>query len=142
MRLTPLLPAVAAAIALGTTSPADAASPPSAAQVVPGKVIVRYKGDVPRHARAVVQENTGTSFGMRLPGGSRTLDIEDGQSVEQTVAELNGHEGRFDDVIADATVAHGLEPKHPAPLPRRARAYLEKREPRQAIADAIPTRWP
>jgi serine protease len=63
----------------------------SAAEVVPGKVIVRYKVDASRHARATVQERTGTRFAARLPGGSRTLEIADGDTVAKTVAELNGH---------------------------------------------------
>ena len=85
MRLSPLLPVLAAAAALG--APAMA----SAAEVVPGKVIVRYKSDATRHDRAIVQRHTGTRFGTRLPGGSRTLAIADGESVTKTVAELNSH---------------------------------------------------
>jgi serine protease len=85
MRITPLLPALLAASALGAPSMA------SAAEVVPGKVIVRYKVDASRHARATVQERTGTRFAARLPGGSRTLKIADGDTVAKTVAELNGH---------------------------------------------------
>src|SRR2546423_6706057 len=84
MRLTPLLPVLAAA-ALGTPTVA------SAADVVPGKVIVRYKGDATRAERAHVQRRTGTHFGSLLPGGSRTLKIADGASVASTVKELNGH---------------------------------------------------
>jgi serine protease len=87
MRITPLLPALVAAAALGVPSVA------SAAQVVPGKVIVRYKGDASRHERARVQEHTGTRFGTVLPGGSRTLRIDDGESVAETVKQLNGHDG-------------------------------------------------
>jgi serine protease len=64
----------------------------SAAEVVPGKVIVRYKGDASRDARESVQANTGTRFSTRLPGGSRTLKIADGGTVAQTVAELNRHD--------------------------------------------------
>src|SRR4051812_6482220 len=86
MRLTPLLPAVAAAIALGAPTTAGAA------QVVPGKVIVRYKVDASRHERVRVQQRTGTRFAAELPGGSRTLKIADGDSVAQTVKELNGHD--------------------------------------------------
>jgi len=86
MRISPFLPALAVAAALG--APAVA----SATAVVPGKVIVRYKGDASRTERATVQERTGTRFGTRLPGGSRTLAIKDGDSVAETVAELNGHE--------------------------------------------------
>src|SRR3954469_395542 len=86
MRLSPLLPAVAAAAMLA--APACA----SAAEVVPGKVIVRYKSDATRSERAAVQRRTGTRFGMRLPGGSRTLRIHDGESVTKTIAELNRHD--------------------------------------------------
>jgi serine protease len=86
MRITPLFPALVAAAALGLPALA------SAAPVVPGKVIVRYKGDASRHERAAVQERTGTRFSMRLPGGSRTLKIADGETVGETVQELNRHD--------------------------------------------------
>src|SRR6476620_11273645 len=85
MRLAPLLPALAAAITLGAPAVANAAD------VVPGKVIVRYKRDATRAERAHVQARTGTRFGTVLPGGSRTLRIADGQSVATTVSELNTH---------------------------------------------------
>src|SRR2546423_14524384 len=84
MRLTPLLLVLAAA-ALG--APAAA----SATDVVPGKVIVRYKSDATRAERAHVQRRTGTRFGTVLPGGSRTLKIADGASVATTVRELSAH---------------------------------------------------
>jgi serine protease len=64
----------------------------SAADVVPGKVIVRYKSDATRSERAAVQRRTGTRFGTRLPGGSRTLEIHDGDSVAKTIADLKHHE--------------------------------------------------
>jgi serine protease len=85
MRLTPLLLALMATAALG--APAAA----SAAAVVPGRVIVRYHSDASRTERAVVQERTGTRFATRLPGGSHTLAIRDGDTVAKTVAELNRH---------------------------------------------------
>ncbi len=85
MRISHLFPAVLAAAALGAPATADAA------QVVPGKVIVRYHSDASRAERAAVQKRTGTRFATVLPGGSRTLAIEDGDSVGQTVAELNTH---------------------------------------------------
>jgi serine protease len=85
MRITLLLPVLAATAALGAPTVASAAS------VVPGKVIVRYKSDATRHERAIVQRRTGTRFGSTLPGGSRTLAIADGDSVAKTVAELNSH---------------------------------------------------
>jgi serine protease len=86
MRLTPLFPALAAALVLGAPALANAAD------VVPGKVIVRYKADATRSERAAVQRLTGTRFGTQLPGGSRTLTIHDGESVSKTVAELNRHD--------------------------------------------------
>jgi serine protease len=85
MRLAPLLPAFAAALVLGAPAVANAAD------VVPGKVIVRYKGDATRAERAHVQARTGTRFGTVLPGGSRTLRIADGESVAKTVSDLNRH---------------------------------------------------
>src|SRR5436305_13893059 len=86
MRLALLLPGLAAASRLG--APAVA----TAADVVAGKVIVRYKRDATRAERARVQSLTGTRFGAALPGGSRTLRIADGQSVAKTVEQLNAHE--------------------------------------------------
>src|SRR3954466_4208157 len=91
MRLAPLLPALAAAFSLGAPSAANAAD------AVPGKVIVRYKGDASRAERAHVQARTGTRFGAVLPGGSRTLRIADGESVAKTVREL-----KRDDKVAYA----------------------------------------
>src|SRR3954452_6324284 len=87
MRLAPLLPALAAAFILGAPSAANAAD------VVPGKVIVRYERDATRAERAHVQARTGTRFGSVLPAGSRTLRIADGESVATTVKELNGYSG-------------------------------------------------
>jgi serine protease len=81
MRITPLLSTLAVASALG----APAAS---AAAIVPGKVLVRYRADVTRPERAMAQKTTGTRFATVLPGGTRTLAIEDGDSVMKTIAEL------------------------------------------------------
>ena len=86
MRLAPLLPVLAAASVLGAPSVANAA------EVVPGKVIVRYKRDATRAERARVQSLTGTRFGTALPGGSRTLRIADHQSVATTLAQLRAHD--------------------------------------------------
>jgi serine protease len=86
MRLIPFPLAFAAAAVLAFPAAAGAA------EMVPGKVIVRYKGDATRSERAAVQRHTGTRFGTRLPGGSRTLEIHDGDSVRETIADLNRHE--------------------------------------------------
>src|SRR3954451_15183482 len=83
MRLAPLLSALAAAFILGAPSAANAAD------VIPGKVIVRYERDATRAERAHVQARTGTRFGTVLPGGASTLRIADGQSVATTVKDLN-----------------------------------------------------
>ena len=86
MRLIPLFLVVTAAATLG------AAGTASAADVVPGKVIVRYHSDADRGDRAQVQRRTGTRFGSVLPGGSRTLRIEDGESLKTTLDELRRHD--------------------------------------------------
>jgi serine protease len=86
MRLAPLLSALAAASVVGAPSVANAAD------VAPGKVIVRFKRDATRHERARVQSLTGTRFGTVLPGGSRTLRIADHQSVATTLRELRAHD--------------------------------------------------
>jgi serine protease len=78
-------------LALGAAAVLAAPASASAADVVPGKVIVRYKGDATRSERAAVQRHTGSRFGMRLPGGARTLKIDDGETVPETIAELNRH---------------------------------------------------
>jgi serine protease len=85
MRLNPLLPTIAVAAALGAPAAAGAAD------FVPGKVIVRYRSDASRAERETVQRRTGTRFGTRIPGGARTLRIRDGESVGETVEELNRH---------------------------------------------------
>ena len=56
MRLTPLL------LALGATALLGAPEVAHAADVVPGKVIVRYKAGATRAERAAVQRRTGTRF--------------------------------------------------------------------------------
>ena len=88
----PLVPALAAIAALALAAPAAAAPDYSSRHVV-----VRYDGDATRADRASVQGRTGTSFGEDLPGGARTLEIRDGDSVEETLDEL-----RKDDDVAYA----------------------------------------
>jgi serine protease len=50
--------------------------------------VVRYEAGTSRDAREDVQQDTGTGFAEDLPGGARTLDIEDGETVPDTLAEL------------------------------------------------------
>jgi serine protease len=85
MRMTPLLPALAAAAALGAPTAA------SAAAVVPGKVIVGYRPAATQAQRRSVQKATGTRFDGVLPGRWRALRIRPGQTVAKTVAALRRH---------------------------------------------------
>lgn len=80
-----LLSATAAALVLAA-APAGA----SAGSYLPGEVIVRYD-DASRRERAAVQEKTGTRFEEAVGGGSRTLAIEDGESVPETLDELRSN---------------------------------------------------
>ena len=84
-----LVPALATAAALAAAAPAPAAAAPDFA---PRHVVVRYDGDATRADRAVIQRTTGTEFDQDLPGGARTLAIEDGESVRETLDELRRHD--------------------------------------------------
>jgi serine protease len=103
MRL--LLPAAALCLALCAPA-ADAAT------YAGGRVVVRYDADASRAERAEVQRDTGTGFDDVLPGGARILSIEDGESVAETVAELEGEPG-----VAHATPDFQLsKAQSPAPF--------------------------
>ncbi|MFL5868230.1 MAG: S8 family serine peptidase [Thermoleophilaceae bacterium] len=61
----------------------------AASDYVPGRVIVKYRqGTTPNEQRAV-QEFSGVQAERSLPGGSKQVQVDDGQSVRQTAAELN-----------------------------------------------------
>jgi serine protease len=74
-----------AALALTLLAAVPAAS---AAEYVPGEVIVKYKDGTGGPAQEQWERSYGTEEQAALPGGSTKLEIEDGQSVSQTVAEL------------------------------------------------------
>jgi serine protease len=93
MRLRLLLTAAGAAV-LAATLPAVAAQ----AAIVPGKIIVRYDDDAARGERIDALHATGTTTDALLPGGARELAIEDGDSVGETLDELN----------ADPSVAYAV----------------------------------
>jgi serine protease len=82
MRLRCFLTAAAAVLLL--TGPVAAAR----AAVVPGKVVVRYKADAGHADRIDVLQRSGTSTESVLPGGARELEIEDGETVADTLGEL------------------------------------------------------
>ena len=85
-----LAPVLAAIAALALAAPAVAAP-----EFAPRHVVVRYDGDATRADRATAQQTTGTRFEADLPGGARTLEIADGETVEETLDELR----RRDDVV-------------------------------------------
>jgi len=63
----------------------------SAADYVPGRVIVKYRDHAPKVVRAVVQRRTHTSFDARLASGARALRIRGDRSVPDTIAALKQH---------------------------------------------------
>jgi serine protease len=63
----------------------------SAADYVPGKVIVKYRDGSPRLVRAIVQKRTKTAFESRLPAGARSLRIEGDRTVPEAIASLRKH---------------------------------------------------
>src|SRR4051812_6243990 len=101
MRFRCLLTAVAATCAVtGPAAGADAA-------VAPDRVIVRYHSDATHSERVQVQRSSGVSTGALLPGGTRELEIADGDTVHATLAQLRSH-----DAVAYAVpdyVAHAAE---------------------------------
>ena len=79
---------------------------------VPNEVIVRYEEGTSGGVAAQVTEAAGTEPIEALPGGSEQLEIEDGDSVRETIAELR----------ADPNVAYAV-PNW------RARAAAEPNDP-------------
>ena len=79
-RLLPLIAALGLLIALPAGS--------RAADYVPDEVIVRYEQGTGGGVAAEVAEDAGTEAIAGLPGGSEQLQIEDGDSVRETISEL------------------------------------------------------
>jgi serine protease len=102
------LPLLLIAVALLLALPAGA----RAADYVPDEVIVRYEEGTGGGVAAQVAAETGTQPLQALPGGSEQLQIDDGDSVRETIAELN----------ADPNVAYAV-PNW------RARAAAEPNDP-------------
>lgn len=78
------LPLLLAALALLLLAPAAA----RAADYVPDEVIVRYEDGTSTGVAQSVADEAGTEAFQALPGGSEQLEIEDGDSVRETIAEL------------------------------------------------------
>jgi serine protease len=77
-----------AAVLVASPGPAAAESAGQGEPYVPAQVIVRYKPGVLPSAQSRVEVATGTHAVAALAGGSKRLEIEDGQSVGETVSEL------------------------------------------------------
>jgi serine protease len=60
----------------------------AAQDYVPGEVIVRYEDDTTSTAEAEAEHVAGTDTEQALQSGAEKLDIEDGDSVRETIAEL------------------------------------------------------
>jgi serine protease len=76
---------VPAALALATLAVPGGSA---AAEYVPGQVIVKYKDGTSRTVESAVEQQTGTDAEQGIPGGSTQLQIENGASVERTIADL------------------------------------------------------
>jgi serine protease len=82
-RLLPLIAALSVLMLL----PAGA----RASDYVRDEVIVRYEHGTGGGVAAEVAQEAGTEAVAELPGGSEQLQIEDGESVRQTISELRKH---------------------------------------------------
>ncbi len=80
--------AAVVAAAVGLWAPAAA---PAAYR--PGEVVVRYAAGVDRAERAAIQRATGTGGPQAFAPRTRTLEIRDGESVAETVRELERRPG-------------------------------------------------
>jgi serine protease len=101
-RLLPLPIALLAVLVL--------AGPVAAAEYVPGEVIVGYKDGTTASVESALERTTGTEAEETLPGGSEQLDIRDGDSVPETLAEL-----RRDPNVAYAVPNHVAHAAQTAP---------------------------
>ncbi len=82
MNRIPLLSAALAAAMLLSATAAGAAT------YVPGEVIVKYRDGTSGSVQQSIEQSTGTETELEAPGGTAKLEIEDGDSVRQTVDEL------------------------------------------------------
>jgi serine protease len=80
IRLLPLIAALVVALAIPAGAQAEG--------YVPDEVIVRYEDDTSGGVAAQVSEEAGAEAVQTLPGGSEQLQIDDGESVRETIAEL------------------------------------------------------
>jgi serine protease len=95
--LSPLLLAgLVAGVLVHAPAAAAASTPPNVhagSAYVPNEVIVRYKANATRAVRAAAQRATGAGAPHVFAPYTRVLKIRDGESVEQTIAELERQPG-------------------------------------------------
>ena len=82
--MTRLIVLLAAAAAVFAAAPVGA----SAAEHVPGELVVRYEDETSRAERRAVQRRAGIGHERTLPGGARTVKVRDGQTVAQALAAV------------------------------------------------------
>src|SRR5215207_3999432 len=68
--------------------PVAAPSGAAAADYVPGSLIVKYRQGTAPRVQSQVERIAGVETERALPGGSAEAQIEDGDSVRRTLAEL------------------------------------------------------
>jgi serine protease len=85
----------------------------AAADYVPGRLIVKYREGTPRTDQSVVQRTVGVQAERTLPGGSKQMQVQDGESVGQTAAELRAKPDvayAVPDYIAHASALYPNDP--------------------------------
>ena len=82
-----LLSAIASVLVVGV-APAAAHDLRAPGTYVPGQVIVRYDAGTEQAKQSRVESETGTQAVGTLPGGTTQLEVEDGESVGETISEL------------------------------------------------------
>ena len=83
-----LLSAIVGVLVVGV-APAAAQRPAASGTYVPGEVIVRYEAGTQPAEQSSVESGTGTQAVGTLPGGTTQLEVEDGESVGETISELS-----------------------------------------------------
>jgi serine protease len=113
---------VAGVLVLAPGARADAVAPNvhTGSVYVPGEVIVRYKASANRRVRASAQRATGVWKPQVFAPRTRVLKIRDGESVAQTIAELERRPGVLSatpNVIAHVSAFVPNDPGQPGSPP-------------------------
>jgi serine protease len=117
-RLLPLLAGLVAGVlvlAPGAHAARPAPNVHTGTVYVPGEVIVRYAPSADRRVRASAQRSTGTGQPHVFAPRTRVLKIRDGESVAQTIAELERRPGVLSATPNLIAHASGFAPNDPGP---------------------------